>query len=747
MPVAQSFNKILLTTSNTTENNILLSEVSGQLNVDNNPVLLANSTVPNLSELTEAPADLDLLIIQDSSDTTGSLSGTSKKITVSNFLTNVGSGSSLSASGAGAFITKITCGSNNDVDDGITLSTQESGEVSVNNFAPLASATVDNSSVRVYVQWEGNSSEWTGTPYVNGSAIPANNTSAIGGQYARRFEGYIDLDLSAYVDSSTTVSCVYQNITHSTTVSVAGSGPEVSSFQVTSSPQHGQDHYKDGDDVTVEITFNTSDVSSISFEGETSYATSSITDSTNFTLSGSVATMTVPVDTTLDTETSVPFKITAKNALGTTGTAYTSTATINVISGPVIVSASVGTYPTTNSIQQTELKNGDTVPVTFTFDTNNVDTIVFSGTSSYASGNQTVSSVSVSNKSATVNMDISGTTVSNNSGGSDLPFNASARHVSTHGQTGPTFNSGTTKVTVNNQTPTISAATVTYPTNQSALKDSEQATVNMVVTNQGSSPTYTYSDPSTTTELTISSASTYSADKQVTRQGGGYNVSSANFQLLVNRNENGTNSTQTAIVNIADTAPTLTVSSNGGTRMRSGGNDGTSQQNYDIVISTGGQRLIQAPTLGAPEGTLGTFSHSANATTFTASMGVHDNDSKGTHTYSSINAVNLAGKTVTTIGSGSQYTFGGFVSRTKTLTAQTNEVEINVLHVTYTKVTLSWSGNSSVNSRQAIDTTTQTTNGWCLASTASTPVTVRILDFSKTSASSVDTTITIEETI
>ena len=43
MPVAQSFNKILLTTSNTAENNILLSEVNGQLHVGDNVISLQNN--------------------------------------------------------------------------------------------------------------------------------------------------------------------------------------------------------------------------------------------------------------------------------------------------------------------------------------------------------------------------------------------------------------------------------------------------------------------------------------------------------------------------------------------------------------------------------------------------------------------------------------------------------------------------------------------------------------------------------
>ena len=40
MPVPQSFNKIKLTTSNNSEYDIMLSEVSGKLYIDNNPVIL-----------------------------------------------------------------------------------------------------------------------------------------------------------------------------------------------------------------------------------------------------------------------------------------------------------------------------------------------------------------------------------------------------------------------------------------------------------------------------------------------------------------------------------------------------------------------------------------------------------------------------------------------------------------------------------------------------------------------------------
>ena len=43
MPAPQSFNKIKLTTSNNSEYDIMLSEVSGQLYIDDNPISLQNN--------------------------------------------------------------------------------------------------------------------------------------------------------------------------------------------------------------------------------------------------------------------------------------------------------------------------------------------------------------------------------------------------------------------------------------------------------------------------------------------------------------------------------------------------------------------------------------------------------------------------------------------------------------------------------------------------------------------------------
>ena len=60
MPVAQSFNKILLTTSNTAENNILLQEISGQLYINNHLVVTADN-IASLTTVTNIESDVSTL--------------------------------------------------------------------------------------------------------------------------------------------------------------------------------------------------------------------------------------------------------------------------------------------------------------------------------------------------------------------------------------------------------------------------------------------------------------------------------------------------------------------------------------------------------------------------------------------------------------------------------------------------------------------------------------------------------------
>lgn len=297
-------------------------------------------------------------------------------------------------------------------------------------------------------------------------------------------------------------------------------------------------------------------------------------------------------------------------------------------------------------------------------------------------------------------------------------------------------------VKLNNLYPSVSVSTITYPVGQEALKDSEQATVSNTVS---SFDVISYTSPNS--DLTITNSSTYETTKTVTRSAGNYNISTNNFRITATRNANNAVTTNSStVVKIAHTAPTLTVSVPAA-RLRTGGNDGTSAQSYTVTI-TATQQLLSAPTLSVPAGggTLGSFGGST--TTWTATLSnINDNLTKGTYTWGAISATNLAGKVVTTISSGTTYVIGGFLSRTVSLAAFANEVNINTSVLDYTKMTLSWVIKSLPNKRAVGTTATPDPDSWTINSLSVNPTIVRILDTAATQSSSQATNVTVEETV
>ena len=642
-----------------------------------------------------------------------------------------GSGGGTGGGSAGAFMTNITCG-------GIANITEDSDEIQVDGERPVLGAVVDDSTVTFHVQWEGSSTEWTGTPTVSGWEIPRANTTAIGGNFARRFEGHVTLDLEEFAGTTTDIYYDYEGVQKEVELQIAGGGPEIERIEFLSTPQHGQDHYKDGDTIQFRVQFNTTDVVSYSLQGGNAVATKSYND-VSVSMDGVSATITAECDTTVTSITDLPVRIKAKNALGTeTPDWFESTDTVDVLNGPVIEDVTFGVYPGV----QTELKDNDTIQATFTFDTTNVNTIEMDGTgnNNYASSDQNLSVSNVSSsKQATVVITID-TSIANNNGGSLEPIRARARHSS---QQYGNWHVSTNTLRVNNQAPTFSNPSITYPAGQQAIKSGENATVNITVNNQGLSPTYTYTGNGRS-ELSIPDTSTYSADKIVSYSSGTYNINSANYKLQVNRQENDKTASKTAKIFIADAMPTINITTNNGTDMRSGGDATSSMQNYNVVISSN-QRLTEAPDLTAPEGTLGTFSYNSTSTTFNTTIGIHDNNARGTHTYTNLSAKNLAGLIQTNINSGDQFTIRGFVKRTLTLASQGWQVSTNVAAVNYNKVEVNWEKKSLTNRATLGDTSRPQTSTWSLDRLDPAPITVNILDSGATNASSSPTTLTIEE--
>ena len=298
---------------------------------------------------------------------------------------------------------------------------------------------------------------------------------------------------------------------------------------------------------------------------------------------------------------------------------------------------------------------------------------------------------------------------------------------------------GTHTVKLNNLFPSVSISTKAYPASQEALKDSETATVANTVSNYS-----TISYTSGNGDLAISNSTTYETSKTVTRNGGSYNISSNNFTITATRTPNAAVTAASTVVYIANVLPTIGLSLPY-SRLRSGGNDGTSAQNYTLTLSSN-QRLISAPTLNLNEGTF-TNSFSGGPTSWTRTLQVHDDDIPGTYSFSSLSATSLSNMEQTAINSGSSYTIGGFISRAIALAAFTAETTMDVAISTYTKTTLSWSFKPSLTTRAALNSSPPIVDNWCAVAVDANPTTIRILDTSAVQSSSQESTLTIEEAV
>lgn len=402
----------------------------------------------------------------------------------------------------------------------------------------------------------------------------------------------------------------------------------------------------------------------------------------------------------------------------------------------VLTLSFTGGYPGS----QTELKAGDTFQITGTTDVAAV-AIVISNFGAFDADEIVVAGTSFT---------ITGTIADRGTTVQALAARVAAKD--SNGATGSTrdtnMGGGTTDgvdlINLNNLYPTIETfqqADVTYPASQEALKDSETATVDLVVTDYN---TILYSSPNS--DLSVSNTTTYEQAKTVTRIAGNYNIATTNYQIVATRTANDASSTRTGVVYIAHTAATLTVTEPA-TRLRSGGNNGTSAQSYTITI-TGSQNLISAPTLGI--GAAGTWlggGFAGSGTSWTRSLQVHDDDVKGTYAWGAISGTNLAGKVTSAFTGDSNYILGGFVSRDLTLAAFANTINMSVEVVTYVKLTISWSVKSLPNQRAVGTTAVPDANSWAIDALNTNPTEVIILDTSATDASSVPTTVTMEETV
>ena len=305
---------------------------------------------------------------------------------------------------------------------------------------------------------------------------------------------------------------------------------------------------------------------------------------------------------------------------------------------------------------------------------------------------------------------------------------------------------GSQVVALNNLYPSVESmvqGSVTYPASQEAIKNTESVTVHSTCSNFD---TITYSSPAG--ELTIPNTGTYQEDKaSVTRNSGGYNVSSTNYRIVCVRTANNASVTKNLVIYIAHDACTINMTEPYA-YLRSGGNDGTSAQDYTITL-TSNQRLISTPTISDPAAGAGTWVgfFAGGSIVWTRTLQIHDTDTKGVYSYGTLSATNLANTETTTYTGDSSYTLRGFVSREIELPAFDNEVNMNVEAITYANVSMTWSAKALPYKRSVGTTATPDAGAWCLHTLSTNPTIIRILDTPATDSQSQASTITIQEVI
>ena len=386
--------------------------------------------------------------------------------------------------------------------------------------------------------------------------------------------------------------------------------------------------------------------------------------------------------------------------------------------GPTVLTcAFTGSYPGS----QTELKAGDTFQITGTTDVAAVQIEILD----FGTCTNTLHGVSGTN------FVITGTIADRGTSLQSLAARVRAQNAAL--SWGSTFDT-TNTVDLNNLYPTATIGLITYPGVQTALKASETATVAMTTANFDA---ILYSSPNG--DLSITAPTVDAPSKAVQRIAGTYNVSTVNFQVAATRTANAAVTTNTVVVFIASVAPTITVVEPAA-RLRSGGNDGTTIQNHVITINST-QRLAAAPSMsGSPGG--GTFSGSwtwsPTAVSFTRTLQVHDNDTKGSYSWTALVATGLSGLTQNLVTGDSNYVLGGFVPRTVTFAAFQQTTQINVEVITYAKLQagIFTSTNQPSNRNPSQGDTSDIIDTYTVTALAANPTTVYWNDVAAASANS-----------
>lgn len=350
--------------------------------------------------------------------------------------------------------------------------------------------------------------------------------------------------------------------------------------------------------------------------------------------------------------------------------------------GPLISSLTIGALPigVNSGLQQTEVKAGDVVPITGTVENTATGVSLLGGG---AAASSSVLTLGAANSGGSGFKTFNGSFVVSNLSGSQT---VSAVAVNSFGTEGDEFIS-TNSITLNQTFPIIGTITFDYPVGQQAIKNSETATVNSIVSD------FDLIEYTSSTDLSVANTTTYESAKIVTRIGGDYVYGVNNYTITAIKASNDALTAASGAVTIANVAPTASLSIDSSpARLRSS----SSGQNYSVRLDPN-QFLLQAPdALVADEGIFSGSWTSSTGDTWVKTITINDTHAKGTHTFNSMIITGLAGVQGTVITAGNTYEIGGFTSRILTYAAFQQASDIGTFVADASKLVASYQNSSSL---------------------------------------------------
>ena len=354
------------------------------------------------------------------------------------------------------------------------------------------------------------------------------------------------------------------------------------------------------------------------------------------------------------------------------GATDTERVSVNIANGPVIVSTQMDNLAVSSTsphiVGTSQVKYGDVVNSSVEVDGKGVaigDISISVSSAGISDGSQTSFSSSYSkttlpngNFEFSVPLNVFGPLgASSRDGNQPATFTAK----NNFGTIGDSVTSLDTAEVHNATTPSISIGSVSYPSNQEAIKSTESATVNNTILDQD---IISYTSPNN--QLTVSNSSTYETNKNVSYSSGGYNIDGDggvnNLKITATKTSNGAVSESSKIVNIANTPLTISINN-----LASKIKTSTTSTSDNFNLSTS-QLMLNIPTLGVDSSqtnpsALSQTASGAGKLSNAYSLTVTDVDTKGIFNWS-VSATNLAGIATNSIQNNPTYTLEGFSSRT-----------------------------------------------------------------------------------